>query len=148
MAKGKYQAWLTPEALTLLSGWARDGATDEILAKKMGINVGTLYEWKKTHPEIAEALKKNKEVADIEIESALFRRAKGYKTEEEIVEKMPDGEMKMRRVRKEVPPDTAAAIFWLCNRQPGKWRQKPTNEDNTTLQQLDALLKEFRDATK
>ena len=46
MAKGKYQHWLTPEGLTLLEGWARDGLTDEQMAQRMGITAKTLYVWK------------------------------------------------------------------------------------------------------
>ena len=44
MAKGKYQQWLTDEALTLLRGWARDGLVDQQIADKMGIVPSTFYE--------------------------------------------------------------------------------------------------------
>ena len=43
VAKGKYQKWLTPEGLLLLEGWARDGLTDEQIAKKIGIEVVHLF---------------------------------------------------------------------------------------------------------
>lgn len=36
VAKGKYQRWLEPDGLTLLEGWARDGLTDEQLAREDG----------------------------------------------------------------------------------------------------------------
>lgn len=62
MAKGKYEYWLTSEGLIKLQGWARDGLTDEQIAKNMRINVSTLYDWKKKYSEISEALKKGKEV--------------------------------------------------------------------------------------
>jgi len=29
-----------------------------------------------------------------------------------------------KRVKKMVPPDTVAQIFWLKNRKPGEWRDK------------------------
>lgn len=99
MANGKYQAWLTPENQMLLRGWARDGLTDAQLAARMGIAVGTLYEWKNRFPEIAEALKQGKEVVDYEVENALLRAAL-------------DG-------------NTTAQIFWLKNRRRDKWRDKP-----------------------
>lgn len=60
MAKGKYQRWIEPDGLILLEGWARDGATDEELSRKMGINPATLYVWKSKYPEISEALKRAK----------------------------------------------------------------------------------------
>lgn len=78
MAKGKYQEWLTPDGITRLEAWARDGLTDEQLAAKIGITAATLYDWKNKYPEISEALKRGKEVVDIEVENALLKRALGY----------------------------------------------------------------------
>lgn len=78
MAKGKYQDWLTKDGLLILEGWARDGLTDEQLAQNMGIAAGTLYDWKKKYPEISEALKRGKEVVDVQVENALLKRAMGY----------------------------------------------------------------------
>lgn len=99
MAKGKYQQWLEPEGLTLLEGWARDGLTDEQIAHNCGITATTLYEWKNRFSEISEALKKGKEVVDYQVENALLEKALGG--------------------------DTTAQIFWLKNRRPDKWRDKP-----------------------
>ena len=48
MAKGKYEKWLEPDGLQLLGAWARDGLTDEQIAKNMGICRDTLIQWKKT----------------------------------------------------------------------------------------------------
>ena len=36
MAKGKCQEWLEPEGLLKIEGWARDGLTDEQIARDMG----------------------------------------------------------------------------------------------------------------
>lgn len=41
-----------------------------------------------------------------------------------------------------IPPQTAAQAFWLKNRRPDKWRDKPAVEDTTTLEKLDKLLEE------
>ena len=35
MATGKYQKWMTPDGLMLLTAWARDGLSDEQLARKI-----------------------------------------------------------------------------------------------------------------
>ena len=99
MAVGKYQKWLESDGLLLLEGWARDGLTDEQLAHNMGITAKTLYVWKKEHRAICEVLKKGKEVVDYEVENALLKKALGG--------------------------DTTAQIFWLKNRRPDKWRDKP-----------------------
>lgn len=99
MARGKFEYWRTADGRTLLEGWARDGLTDEQLAKNIGISAKTLYEWKNRFCEIREALKKGKEVVDYEVENALLDKALGG--------------------------DTTAQIFWLKNRRPDKWRDKP-----------------------
>lgn len=90
MAKGKYEYWLTPEGLLKLEAWARDGLIDEQIAEKADITPSTLYEWKKKYSEISEALKRGKEVVDIQVENALLKRALGYSytevTKERIIE--------------------------------------------------------------
>lgn len=105
MAKGRYQKWLEPENLILLEGWARDGLTDEQIAKNMGISSKTLYEWKNKYSEICKSLKKGKEVADYQVENALFTSA--------------------------LEGNTTAQIFWLKNRRPDKWRDKQKEEVDT-----------------
>lgn len=123
MAKGKYEYWLTPDGLLRLEAYARDGLTDEQIAHNMGINPATLYEWKKKYHEISEALKKGKEVVDIQVENALLKRALGYSYKETKTEETADGD-KVTVTIKEVIPDTTAQIFWLKNRRPDRWRDK------------------------
>lgn len=132
MAIGKYQEWLEADKLLLLTAWARDGLTDEQIAANIGIARDTLYDWKKNHTLISDALKKGKEVVDIQVENALFKRATGYTfdevTQELVTVKDKDGshqEMKVTKiVKKEVQPDTTAQIFWLKNRKPQEWRDR------------------------
>ena len=124
VAKGKYERWLEPDALMLLEGWARDGLTDEQIAKNIGINSCTLYDWKKKYPKISEALKKGKEVVDIEVENALLKRALGYEYTEEKVEISEKDGRKVTQKVKHVAPDTTAQIFWLKNRRQEKWRRR------------------------
>ena len=145
MAKGKYEYWLTEDGLLLLSAWARDGLTDEQIAEKMNIHPSTLYVYKKDYPEISEALKKGKEIADIEVENALFKRATGY-THKIVKPFMYQGEIIIAEFIEEVAPDVAAAFIWLKNRMPKKWRDKPVdmesgfNEINQNLQTLAEIL--------
>lgn len=136
MAKGKYQEWVMPEGLLRLEGWARDGLTDEQIAKNMGIATSTLYEWKKQHPEISEALKKAKEVADRMVENSLFERALGgaHTIKKTFKVKHTYYDSQGRKCEKEelitgedevyIPGDTTAQIFWLKNRKPDVWRDK------------------------
>lgn len=151
MANGKYQDWLTPDGLIKLEGWARDGLTDEQISRNMGIGTTTLYRWKEKFKEIREALKRGKEVVDREVENALLKRALGYEyteTTREAVKNPDSGDIEMRvtkEVTKKVIPDTTAQIFWLKNRKPDKWRDKPAYEDTSELDKLDSILKGLKD---
>lgn len=151
MAKGKYEYWLTEEGLLLLEGWARDGLTDEQIAHNIGISRSTLYEWKDRYSDISDTLKKGKDVVDRQVENSLLKRALGYEyteTTREAVKDPETGEIDMRitkEVTKQVIPDTTAQIYWLKNRRPDKWRDKPGYEDTRELDKLDAILKGLRD---
>lgn len=154
MATGKYKDWITEDGLSRLTAWARDGLTDEQIAHNCGINPATLYTWKSKYPEINKALKKGKEVVDIEVENALLRRALGYQytevtRERKLIKDPQTDEMvskliTTKEVVKEVAPDTTAQIYWLNNRRPDRWRAKPSpaNDDNGILIQLIAGLKD------
>ena len=145
MAKGKYTDWLTPEGLLKIEGWARDGLTDEQISKNIGISRSTLNVWKDRYSDISDALKRGKDVIDRQVENALLKRALGYEYEE-VKEKFEDGVITERTVtKKEVVPDTTAQIFWLKNRKPDKWRDKPAYEDTSELDKLDAILKGLKD---
>lgn len=151
MAKGKYADWLTPEGLLKIEGWARDGLTDEQIAQNMGIAYSTLRSWRDKFSAISAVLKKGKEVVDRQVENALLKRALGYEyteTTREAVKDPDTGDVEMRvtkKVTKQVVPDTTAQIFWLKNRKPDKWRDKPGYEDTSELDKLDAILKGLKD---
>lgn len=144
MAKGKYQEWLEPEGLLKLEGWARDGLTDEQIAKNMGVRTSTLYDWKKKYSEISESLKKGKEVVDRAVENALLKRALGYSYTETTKELVGTEMIVTKEVVKEVQPDTTAQIFWLKNRRPDIWRDRKDLEAKVDVNQQDP----FKDMTK
>ena len=126
MAKSRWEE--VKEKLMLVEAWARDGLTEDQIAKNLGVSMSTLSKYKVEHSEVVEALKRGKEVVDFEVENCLFKRATGYSYEEVTSEaKNVDGILVMvetKRVKKEVPPDVTAQIFWLKNRKPKEWRDK------------------------
>ena len=87
---------LTHENIIRVQGWARDGLTLEEIATNLDIALSTLCKWKNEEKELSEALKKGQDVADREVENALYKAA--------------------------VEGNTTAMIFWLKNRKPDKWR--------------------------
>lgn len=108
------------DKLFLIECWARDGYTNEDIAKKLGVDVSTFYRYQNEYEELRNALKKGKEVIDFEVENALLKRAFGYEYDEVTYE---NGE-EVKRVTKQVAPDTTAQIFWLKNRKPKDWRDR------------------------
>jgi hypothetical protein len=100
------------------------GATDKDLARFFGVQESTLNEWKKVHPEFSESLKAGKELADAVIAESLFHRAKGYSHPEVHVSNY-QGAITITPLVKHHPPDPTSMIFWLKNRRPDLWRDKP-----------------------
>lgn len=162
MAKGKYEYWLTEEGLLKLEGWARDGLTEEDIAKNVGISRSTLNDWKKKFSNISDTLKKGKEVADRMVENALFQNAIGkvYKVQKPIKVKEVTYENGKRIKEIEsvvyaeeevvIPPNTAAQIFWLKNRKSKDWREKQdiSVKDNTNqkekLDNIASILEQMK----
>ena len=125
VAGGKYQEWLTDDGLLRIEGWARDGLTDEQIAKNIGVGAKTLYRWKDQHSPICQALKRGKEVVDREVENALLKRALGYTYDEVTQEADELGDLSVTKVvTKQVSPDVTAQIFWLRNRKGTEWSNK------------------------
>nr|DAK78402.1 MAG TPA: terminase small subunit [Caudoviricetes sp.] len=145
VAKGKYQKWLTPDGHTLLEAWARDGLTDEQIAHNMGIRRSTLADWKTKYTDISDALKKGKEVVDVEVENALLKRAKGFEFTETKIEQSPKDGRKVTIIKRLVPPETAAAIFWLKNRKPEQWREKQVEQGGPLDAEDDPITKSLKE---
>lgn len=82
------------------------GHTDAELAAYFEVSETTINNWKIQYPSFLESLKDGKERADIKVTEGLYKRA--------------------------CDNDTTAAIFWLKNRQPKKWRDKQVVESTTT----------------
>ncbi len=150
IAAGKYRDWLTEDGLARIEQWAREGLTDEQIARKMGINPATLYKWLNSYGEISEALKKGKAPVDIQVENALLKRALGYDYEEVVTEvvEMPDGSKRrhIKKTTKQVVPDVTAQIYWLNNRRPDRWRAKQQADATDAMSRLDQLLEEAKRA--
>ena len=107
MAKITVADLLEPEGLALLEGRARDGMTEQEIARSLRINRSTLYRWKSEHPELAAALRKGKEAVDYQVDSPLLHTA--------------------------LSGNTTAQLFWLRNRRPDKWKDKPDPKTDPDL---------------
>ena len=79
-----------------------------------------------------------------DVEKALLRRALGFRQEEIHTEDLCDkktGEVlesvRRRTVVKEIAPDVRALLFWLKNRRPARWRERPPDPDETASLEFD-----------
>lgn len=104
------------------------GATDKEIADFFEISESTLNLWKLEHTKFSESIKKGKTLADANVGQRLYERALGFEHDSEEIKVVSMGkegsEIERVPIRKIYPPDTVAAIFWLKNRQPSKWRDK------------------------
>ena len=75
------------------------GATWPAIAQECGVSVATCKTWADKHPDFLAAVKAAKAAVDDSVELAMLEAARG---------------------RKKI--DTTAALFWLCNRRPDRWR--------------------------
>lgn len=111
------------------------GATDKGLANFFEVTESTLNLWKKEYPEFSESLKEGKEEADAVVASSLFHRATGY-SHPDVDIKIFKGKIIKTQLVKHYPPDSTAAIFWLKNRNPSKWRDKQEIEHSVSEKQV------------
>lgn len=150
---GLYENWINEDGLIAIEGWAREGATDTDIAKKIGISLSTLCEWKNRFPQISEALKRGKAPVDFKVENALLKSALGYtvtvkepvkvKTRKQLIGKGTIEEEHVEYAEREmyIKPDITAQIYWLKNRKAQKWRDRPEYvEDSETLKKAREIL--------
>lgn len=100
---------------------AQNGATEVQIAEYLQVDVKTLYAFREKHPDFLQAIKLGKEIYDSQVEQMLGQRACGFVTYEDVICK----DETVVRLEKKMPPDTAAAIFWLKNRRPREWKDQP-----------------------
>lgn len=127
------------------------GYTDDDLAKYFEVVEKTINNWKEQFPDFLQSLKRGKEEADCDIAFSLYNRAKGMSYIEQVAFKCKetiyggDGKrlkdievIKVAEVTKHVPPDPVSMIYWLKNRQRGRWKDKYP-EDEEALKPTGAL---------
>lgn len=119
------------------------GHTDAELAEFFEVSEQTINAWKKAQPAFLESIKKGKASADSEVASKLFHRATGYEHPEDDIRAV-DGTIVITPTIKRYAPDTAAAIFWLKNRQRDKWRDKQEVEHSGDI----GLIERIQEARK
>lgn len=99
------------------------GASQKEMADILDIDEDTFRRWKNEKQEFYAALKAGGDLADAHMASKLYHRGIGYEHPEEKIFSN-DGVITRVMTTRHYPPDTGAALTWLKNRQPEKWKDK------------------------
>lgn len=122
--KSIYSKEIQKQALKL----AFHGFTIAQMAAFFDVGLSTFKRWLNKYPLFRTALKREKDIADERVEKSLYKRALGFRYTEKTYERRFDPSTNkvelvlVKSVRKSMPPDTTACIFWNKNRQPDRWR--------------------------
>lgn len=131
MSKGKFN-----DVKVDIISYIREGDSNILACKKVGISKSTFYEWLESYPDFSDSLKKaRKEFRETivqTLEQSLWKRAAGYEIEESKNEyrTLKDGSkvlVKSSKITKHFPPDTGALIFALTNLDPENWKNRQDN---------------------
>lgn len=109
------------------------GATNPMIAACCHVSEQLLAEWvrpgsEKYKPELYQAMMAGAELADARVAEAMWHKAIGYTHPDEKLFYDKDIGVVRAKTLKHYPPDAQAGVFWLTNRQRGKWTNRVVNE--------------------
>lgn len=134
--KSKYDTHVAPR-LQEIEWWCREGLTEIEICKRLDVAESTFNNYKREFSELMESLKKGKEIADYQVEDALYKRAIGYEYEEETRQLTESGAFTTTKiVTKHVSPDTGAIALWLKNRKRDSWQNTNTLDERLKQEQI------------
>lgn len=125
----KYHNVVYPEVVKNL---AKTGKTNSEIAKILGINIDTLYEWKNKHKAFSDALIEGKRSVDDLVEASMLKSAVGHKVYETHTVQAFDKDGNVidlvKTIEKQVVGNVRAQEIWLMNRRPDKWKGQPKDD--------------------
>jgi hypothetical protein len=115
----------SPSMVIWIERFGRLGRGLEVkdLAMLFDVPEKTIKQWMKEHIEFKLAIEESTEVSNRRVELALFNRAIGYDHRADRVT-LIGNKLHVKPYTKHYPPDTAAAIFWLKNKDPENWKER------------------------
>ena len=139
--------WLSEPGLQLIAGWRRQGTPMTKIAEEfIGVSKTAWWGWYRESEELRKVIATSKEVADLTVEEALYRKAIGYDYWEEQWDLVEGEVILTRKWKRHMPPDTKAILHWLFNRMPNQWRsiQEPLEKTQyvETIQNILVAMRE------
>ena len=156
----KYKTHVEPR-LKEIAAWARDGATEEEIAKKLRVAYSTFREYKKEFSafsaaltparayddEVVDSLHKQTQGGVVKLQKPIKLRKRFYENgklvrEEEVIATAEEEIYVM--------PDTKAQIYWLNNRRPSDWKTNPVDHSGeaSAKEALDKIVDAINGASK
>lgn len=122
----------------------REGYTDRAICEFFKISPAAFYNYLRASVKFKESVDDAKRIADEPIESALRRKALGFKYEERTFEVVGEdlnpvtGKIEPVKTLKKVTekyclPDVDAISFWLTNRHPTIWKHRQSSDINAVV---------------
>lgn len=142
MRKTKFEAFCREYGLELVRKLAEDGYSDEEIAARVGLEPSELNLWQHKYKRLRDAIDLGRREADFSVVEAVYKRATGYSVLLKKTHKLkrvdfdPVTGKKIREYEElatgvdtaHVPADLRAEIFWLKNRQPERWSERPERD--------------------
>lgn len=131
----KYDTHIEPR-LNEIKAMLRAGAMEKEVADILGVASSTFRVYKNKHPEFRAALLEGERPANMNVEASLYDRCSGGERPVQKAVKLRTVTYENgKRVKEEervemvtettyVPADVRAIMFWLCNRDPERWKNK------------------------
>lgn len=136
----------TKTLLQLIYHLALLGATDEMIAKSLGIGLVRFNALKAQRVDLAKTLQEGRINADTHVTQAMYHAALGYSHEDEVIlsNRVKEFDQMGRVVReynepirlktiKHYPPNAKLILRWLQIRQPDIWADKRADINNNIL---------------
>ena len=124
-----YRKWKTREGQIQLEKWGMEGLSYKAIARKMGISINTLADWRNKHYEISEAIERGLDFANGQVTNALFKKATGYVKKRTVI----DNKGVEHEIDEYVEPDIKAIQYWLNNRSKDQWSGNITHQTNIAV---------------
>ncbi len=129
--------YYSPDVYKAIAELLKYGYNFAQIAQQLQLTEKKLNLWLRRYPDLAELMRCVTDPIDNQVEAALLKRALGYEQQEVYCEDIVDKksgevleELKRKTVIKQVPPDVRAAMAWLQNRRPQRWKSTAQEADN------------------
>jgi len=133
---------LSPQAMSIIKYGTIAGFNRQKISEMIGITEGQLSDWSKRFPEVRSALLHGRDLADLNVVKAAYRRATGMGIRDTYFSAY-EGEIKTKPFVKYLPPNPHSIELWLKhNKQWLKETSSDGEERGLIMEELDKKINE------